>query len=238
MSTQPGPATAASVTSPAAPPPSRDDAATPRRKLIAIAVCAVSVLVIGVLVGVTRNGSDDVDAAGTTLARPVTMPDITLPDTSGTPINLRERSDGQLTLLYFGYLNCPDACPVTLGVLARVMDSLPSDVRSAVEVWFVSTDPDRDTPERVAEFLAFYDASFVGLVATPRQVRDLQIAVDIPVATAEPGDADGNYLVGHATSVFAFELDGVARQVFPFGTRHSDWVRVLPDLVTGDRERA
>ena len=209
--------------------------ASTRRKVVAIAACAVAVLVIGILVGVTRSGSGDVEAAGTVLARPVAMPDMTLPDTSGTPIDLRERSNGQVTLLYFGYLNCPDACPVTLGVLARVMDSLPADVRASVEVWFVSTDPDRDTPERVAEYLAYYDASFVGLVATPRQVRDLQVAVDIPVATPEPDDGDGNYLVGHATSVFAFERDGTARQVFPFGTRHSDWTRVLPGLVATDR---
>ena len=89
--------------------------ATPTRLVVTIVVGAVAALVIGLLVAWARSGGDD-DAAdlGTLLSQPVHAPEITLVDTDGQPFDLAERLTGQVTIVYLGYLNCPDACPITL----------------------------------------------------------------------------------------------------------------------------
>ena len=200
-----------------------------RRQVIVIAVIAFAVLGVGLLVGFTR--SDSSPPNWVELTAPVEMPDLELTDQDGQPFDLRARTRGRVTLLYFGYLNCPDACPIHMAVLGSTFEQLPSDVRSEIDVIFVTTDPARDGPADLRDFLARFDPAFVGLTGPGEVLRDAQIAAGVPVAVAEPPDAAGNYLVGHATQVLVFDRDGIARRVYPFGVRQSDWVADLPRLV-------
>lgn len=208
-----------------------DDGPVPsaRRQVIAIAIAAFVVLGVGLFVGSTRNA--DPPSAWVELVEPVAMPDVTLTDTDGEPYELRARSAGRLTLLYFGYLTCPDACPIHMAVLGSTFDQLAPDVASQIDVVFVTTDPARDTPTELRDFLDRFDPSFVGLTGSATELRSAQVAAGVPVAVAEPADTDGDYLVGHATQVLVFDPDGVARRVYPFGVRQSDWVNDLSQLV-------
>lgn len=202
-----------------------------RRRVGVIAASAIAVLALGVTVGVVRGSEPSESAVWVDLDPPVEMPDAVLTDTSGEPFDLRERTAGRVTLLYFGYLNCPDVCPIHMDVLGDVVDTLQPDVRDQIDVVFVTTDPARDTPEAMREFLDHFDTSFIGLTGSPRELQELQIAAGLPVAVAEPVGEDGGYLVGHATQVLAFGRDGLARRAFPFGVRQADWARVLPSIV-------
>ena len=216
-----------------APPPAPlDDEAerrTTRRRVIIIAVVAFGVLGVGLTVGLTR--SSDPDPSWVELSEPIEMPDVMLVDTDGQPYDLRAESEGRVTLLYFGYLNCPDACPIHMAVLDHTFEQLAPDVREAIDVVFVTTDPERDTPAGLGAFLGRFDPDFVGLTGSADELREAQVAAGVPVAVAEPADADGDYLVGHATQVIVFDADGVARRVYPFGVRQSDWLADLPRLV-------
>ena len=80
--------------------------------------------------------------------RPRPKPEFTLTDTSGQVYDFVSETDGTLTLLYFGYLNCPDICPVHLAQLAEVFDQVPAVARNT-EVVFVTVDPERDTPAKI-----------------------------------------------------------------------------------------
>lgn len=202
---------------------------TTKATMVAIAVCAVALLVVGLLVAANRDESAPTSQYA--LAEPVPMPPLVLTDTAGLPFDLRERAAGRVTLLYLGYVNCPDVCPITTGVLSQTMASMPADVRATVQVVFVTVDPTRDSPDQIRSFLDQFDESFIGLTATPDQLEQLQVAMSAPSAVSEPADADGGYLVGHVTSVFVFEQDGVARSRYPFGTRQAEWANVLPKLV-------
>lgn len=199
------------------------------KKVVTLFVSAVVVLLTGLLVAAKRDKS--VFTSPYALAEPVAMPPLVLTDTSGQPFHLRQRATNKVTLLYLGYVNCPDVCPITTGVLSQTMVSMSSDVRAAVQVIFVTVDPDRDNPEQIRSFLDQFDRSFVGLTATPDQLQQLQAALGVPVAGSELANEDGDYLVGHVTSVFVFERDGAARNAYPFGTRQSQWAAVLPKLV-------
>ena len=111
---------------------------------------------------------------GVALPAPLEKPRFTLTDTEGRPYDFRERTEGDVTLLFFGYTSCPDICPVHLTNLGEVLRSLPGEVRSRVKVVFVSVDPERDAPERIGEWLQAFDrgldSTFVGLTGTPAQL--------------------------------------------------------------------
>jgi protein SCO1 len=167
---------------------------------------------------------------GAVLAHAVPRPSFTLTDTHGQPFDFRAKTDDTVTLLFFGYLNCPDVCPVHLTNIATVMRGLPYDVTGKVRVVFITTDPARDTPEKLAAWLANFDPSFIGLRGTPNEVKAIEKLVDVAPAVAAAPDSSGAYEVGHAAQVLAFTRDDSAHVVYPFGTRQADWAHDLPLL--------
>ena len=167
---------------------------------------------------------------GTMLPHAIPRPNFTLTDTHGQPFDFRAKTDSTVTLLFFGYLNCPDVCPVHLTNIASVLRGMPYDVIRKVRVVFVTTDPERDTPEKLQKWLADFDPSFIGLRGTPDQVKAIETSVGVAPAVAGKPDASGNYEVGHAAQVIAFTPDDSAHVVYPFGTRQADWVHDLPLL--------
>lgn len=167
---------------------------------------------------------------GLWLAEPQEKPDFTLRDLEGREFRFREETDGQLTLLFFGYTHCPDVCPVHMANLAAVLPELPYEVRSRLKVVFVTVDPARDTPARLKRWLGAFDPSFIGLVGDTAELRRVQEALDLPPAVLEPPDAQGNYTVGHSANVLAFTPDNRLRVLYPFGTRQADWAHDLPRL--------
>lgn len=148
-------------------------------------------------------------------------PVFTLTDTAGKPYDFVAETEGQLTLLYFGYLNCPDICPVHLAQIAETFDRIPDVARDA-EVVFVSVDPDRDSPEEIRAFLDNFDERFVGLTGTLEEVEAAQSATFGVDPAVFVGDGD-DYTVNHAAQVIAFAPDGLSHSVYPFGIRQSQW---------------
>lgn len=167
---------------------------------------------------------------GTVLPEPVPKVDFTLTDTRGRPFRFLEETRGTLTLLFFGYTHCPDICPVHLANIAAVMRGWSWELRQRVRVVFVSTDPVRDTPERIRAWLDGFDRSFVGLRGTVEEVNAIERSLGLPPSFVDgEGDPEA-YLVGHAAQVLAFTPDGFAHIAFPFGTRQADLAVDLPRL--------
>ena len=168
---------------------------------------------------------------GRVLPGPLTKPDVVLTDTRGQPFDFRRETDGYLTLLFFGYTYCPDICPIHMANLAAVMRDLRPGVVQRIKVVFVSTDPDRDTPERLGTWLANFDRSFIGLTGDTATVNAAQRALYLPLPQIGPADSTGGYFVGHAAAVVAFSPDNRARVVYPFGVRQADWAHDIPKLL-------
>lgn len=173
----------------------------------------------------------DARFAGSVVEPPVEMPVATLTTVDGEPFALPVGSSGRVTLLFFGYTNCPKICPVHMATLAEAMRFLPLEVSRRIDVLFVTTDPKRDTPERLREWLGSLHPRFVGLRGTRGEVERLEGLLGLPVSVVEED------FVGHASQVLAFGPDGVARTAYPFGTRQRDWIRDLPLLVAGEWPR-
>lgn len=208
----------------------------PVARLIAIGVSAVVVLVVGLAVAWARGAEEPSSGVSIELPRPIATPDVVLTDTDGAAFHLPSATAGRITLLYFGYLNCPDACPIHMAVLSGVMRRLPVDVAAEIQVVFITTDPERDDPASLREYLDRFDPTFIGLTGSDAALAEAQIAAGLPIAVREPADERGEYLVGHATQVLVFERDGIARVAYPFGVRQSDWAADLPRLVRQSTE--
>jgi protein SCO1 len=161
---------------------------------------------------------------------PRPKPAFTLTDTEGRPYAFREETAGVVTLLFFGYTNCPDVCPAQMANIAAALHKLPDPVARQVKVVFVTTDPARDTPERLRAWLDNFDRGFIGLTGSQAAIDSAQIAMHLPPAAREDLP-DGRYLVGHWAQVIAFTRDGLARFAFPAGTRQSEWAQEIPRLV-------
>lgn len=218
---------------PARPPGATDPLGTQTRwRVTVIAIAALVVLIAGL---VTSRLSEEPLAAYVELDGSVTMPDAVLTGTDGGAFDLRAETDGHVTLVFFGYLSCPDACPIQMAVLGRAFGDLAPDVRDQLRVVFITTDPARDSPSALRAFLDRFDPSFIGLTGPTDVLRDVQLAAGLPAATLGATDADGNYVVGHASQVLVFDGGGVARRAYPLGVRQADWVRDLNrlDATTG-----
>lgn len=171
--------------------------------------------------------------AGPTLQRPIPKPDFTLTATDGAPFHFRAATAGYVTLLFFGYTNCPDVCPVHLTNIAAALHNLDPEVQRQVKVVFVTTDPDRDTGPVVRAWLDHFDPGFIGLTGAINDINKIQQGLMLGSAEREPQltPADTGYTVGHAAIVLAFTRDDSAHVVYPFGVRQADWAKDLEKLV-------
>ncbi len=184
----------------------------------------VVVVAVGILAGVAaayffarlRNVPPELEQA-TRFDEPRALPEFTLVDQAGGVFDL-QRMRGHWTLLYFGFVNCPDICPTTLATLAgarKALADLPAAQRP--EVAFVSVDPRRDTPDVLASYVASFDASFAGVTGSAESIEALTRALGVAVIIGPPA-ADGSYSVDHSAAVFLVDPD--ARVIALFGAPH------------------
>jgi protein SCO1/2 len=162
---------------------------------------------------------------GTIPVSPLGKVSFTLPDARGGPFDFRARTDGRITLLYFGYTFCPDVCPVQMATLAAALREAPPAVREAVATVFVTVDPERDTPERLREWLGAIDSTFVGLRGTPEEVAGILAYYRDP-APERSGDVRG-YTVSHPAMVYAFTPDNLGRALYGPETSKATWAHDL-----------
>ena len=116
---------------------------------------------------------------------------------------------GKVIYLFFGYTTCPDACPMTLSKLARVHDLLGNQ-GERVQTVYVSVDPERDTVEKLKEYLDYYSLPVVGLTGTPEEVKSVAGDFGVFYARSEEETAAG-YLVDHSTMVYVIDHNGTLR---------------------------
>lgn len=179
-----------------------------------------------------RDRPGEASFRGVALSAPLAKPAIRLTDFNGRPFDFIADTRDKVTLLFFGYTHCPDVCPLHMANIAAVLRTMPAEDRARVATIFVTTDPERDTPERMREWLANFDPSFIGLTGTKEELARAQASLGLAEAQREYVAADSaSYFVAHAAQVFAFARDGYAYTIYPFGIRQEDWANDLPRLV-------
>ncbi len=143
---------------------------------------------------------------------PRAIPDFELTDQDGKAFRLSQLR-GSPVLLFFGFANCPDVCPLTLGQL-QVLASSPDKAVRQARVVMVSVDGDRDKPADLKRYLAPVSPDFVGLTGDPRRVRDIAAQFSAVFFKGAPTDRSGKYLVEHTSQVYLLDRQGRLRSTF------------------------
>lgn len=124
---------------------------------------------------------------------------------------------GRWSLLFFGFTSCPDICPNTLYQLRQVRAELAGNLaeEELPVIYLVSVDPDRDTPEKLAQYLSFFDPAFKGLTGEDRQLRALTMQLGIAYHVADHDDHNKEYAVDHSASLILLNPQAQMYGVFP-----------------------
>ena len=170
--------------------------------------------VMGVLVAKHQQSGTQPAIPGLLWPGPKTLSSVTLIDQENNIFTL-DNLRGKWSLLFFGFTHCPDICPVTLAV----MDKAHSQLEQAgdTQFVFVTVDPDRDTSERMAQYLTSFNPEFIGLGGSAEQIAGLTGQVGLPYFL-DKTESEENYLVDHGASLFL--VDPLGRMVGIFSAPH------------------
>ncbi len=139
-------------------------------------------------------------------------PAIDLQATTGDLVSLDSFS-GSLVVVYFGYTHCPDVCPTTLSTLNKALSRM-GDKADDVEVVMVTVDPQRDTVALLAEYMAYFNESFIGLTGSVEDIATVATTYGVYFAANE-GDGESGYTVDHTAHLMVIDRAGHLRLVLP-----------------------
>jgi protein SCO1/2 len=176
---------------------------TRRKTIIAIATVAGVLLAAGSWALASwlavHRGSQ---GFGTALIRS----EFSLVDHTGKPVTNRDY-EGKWQLVFFGYTYCPDICPTTLNDVALVLEDL-GDEADQLQPLFITVDPERDTPEVMAEYVGSFDPRIVGLTGSPEQIKQAAQAFRAYYAKVEQDSAQGGYTMDHSAFIYLMSPEG------------------------------
>ncbi len=144
-----------------------------------------------------------------------TKADFHLTDFNGKARSLEDFS-GKVVVLFFGYTHCPEVCPTTLADIARVMRLLGKDA-DRVQVLFVTLDPERDSPELLAQYVPSFDHSFMGLYGDAQATA--QAAKAFGVSYEKQSNKNGGYTLDHSDGTYLIGTKGRPLLLSPYGQR-------------------
>lgn len=154
-----------------------------------------------------------------------------LTDHRGRPVTERDYH-GKFVLISFGYTYCPDVCPTTLFGLSQVLDLLGEDA-GRVQAIFVTIDPERDTAEVLAEYVANFHPGIVGLTGTAEQVRAIAEAYGVGYQKVASPEAGGDYLMNHSAAIDLMDPEGNYLASFPYMVPAAQLTAVIRNYIHG-----
>jgi protein SCO1/2 len=161
-----------------------------------------------------------------TFEPPAAAPGLGLAASTGGTLSLDDYR-GRVVLIAFGFTACPKVCPTTLAVLAQARKRLGPRGED-VQVVFVTVDPERDDAERIRAYLRAFDSTFVGGTGTAAQLAAVRARYGVTAQRQAVGDS---YTVGHSSSVYLVDREGLLRGMMPYGRPAGDFVHDIQALL-------
>jgi protein SCO1/2 len=158
---------------------------------------------------------------------PRQAPEFALQGSDGRALSL-SRFKGKVVLLGFGFTWCPSVCPTTLATLAQARRKLGSAAAADVQIVYITVDPERDKPERMKEYLAAFDPTFVGGTGTTERLA--AVRKDYGVFAERKGQGK-DYQVAHSSFTYLIDRSGSLRALMPYGQGPADYVHDLRILL-------
>lgn len=191
-------------------------------------------LVAGVWAAVSLLGSSREPAAPTTatiITTQTEVPPFSLVNERGERVGA-ELFRGQWDLVFFGFTNCPDICPMTLSTLSAARQALEAaGVEPLPRIVLVSVDPERDTVDRLADYVSNFGDDVIGLTGDPEEIR--RLAQALYIFYEKRGSETDDYLVDHSSVVLVIDPAARAHALFSSPHRVENFVNDLPILLEG-----
>ena len=198
------------------------------RRIILVGLASIS-LIAGIALALFLF-SEPAGFRGTTYGEPYPVAqEFELSRGDGSRLRLSQMR-GKAVLLFFGYTSCPDVCPTTLAELKQALEKLGEEKAQQVEVLFVTVDPQRDTPERVQEYVDHFNPDFIGLSGSESELVPVWQKYGVFREIVDGTSAAG-YIVNHTARVTLIDQDGNMRVSFAFETPVEDIVHDLNMLL-------
>ena len=144
-------------------------------------------------------------ATGKILARPMEIDQFELIDQNNAAFN-NKSLEGGWTVVFFGYTNCPDVCPTTIYKLAEIKNGIKEDLPSAnFNTVLVTLDPDRDSAERLDEYIGYFDETMLGVTGTYENIQSFTSSLSVFYQRI---NKEEGYDFNHTASIFVFDKDG------------------------------
>lgn len=150
---------------------------------------------------------------GSVINPPVKAADFTLTDQNGQPFTLSGQQ-GKTAVIFFGFTNCHDVCPITLAKFKQIKADLGAQA-DKVQFIFITVDPERDTVAAVKEYISKFDPSFTGLTGTPAELAAVWKNYGVYVEK-KPGANPDDYEMDHSTQVYVVDASGNWMETFPY----------------------
>lgn len=170
-----------------------------RARLLPLGGIAAAILVVAVATGLVLLRSSDNQGGTAAVGGP-----FALVSQDGVPVT-QQALKGQPSLVFFGYTHCPDVCPATLSEITAVFKALGPDAKA--KAFFVTVDPQRDTPVVMKDYLGSFDPRIIGLTGSPAAVKTMEDAYKV-YAEAKP-DKDGTYTMDHTAMTYLMDKNGL-----------------------------
>jgi protein SCO1/2 len=166
---------------------------------------------------------------GTSYPDPQPAPDFALTATDGQQFRLSEHRR-QIVLMFFGYTSCPDVCPTTLAEAKQILKGVGNDADRVIFL-FITVDPERDTPQVLANYVAAFDPAIVGLTGTPDELAAVRQAYGVFAEKEATDESAEGYMMNHTARVFLVDTEGQLRLSYAFGTPPGDIVQDIRHLL-------
>jgi protein SCO1 len=199
-----------------------------RSRLIGFVIAG---FLIGALAGAaillltTPQGGQPVQSSGTAL---IGGP-FSLVGADGKPVTDRDFR-GRYMLIFFGFTHCPDICPAELQVIAQALDQLGDKAKTVVPI-FITLDPERDTPEAMANYVKSFGPNFVVLTGSPEAIAAAAKAYRVSYAKVENKESAGDYSVDHSALVYLMDPEGRYVTHFSYGISAEQMAEKLEKLL-------
>ncbi len=185
-----------------------------RARLIAFVIAGFLIGAIagaGVLLVANPQGGQPVQSSGAAL---IGGP-FSLVGADGKPVTDRDFR-GRYMLIFFGFTHCPDICPAELQVIAQALEQLGDKAKTVVPI-FITLDPERDTPEAMANYVKSFGPNFVGLTGSPEAIAAAAKAYRVAYSQVENNNSAGDYSVDHSALVYLMDPEGRYVTHFSYG---------------------
>ena len=168
------------------------------------------VLIYGLAINAPNFIHKSIDLeTGKMLTKPMELTSFNLINHQDKQFQLKDL-ENQWSLIFFGYTQCPDVCPSTIFKLSQTYDLLDQDQRISKlpQVIFISIDPERDNPETLSEYLAFFNPRFIGITGDQSEIKKITSTLSVYYEKIEQNKDSNSYIMNHTASIFLTNDEG------------------------------